>query len=348
MGITAVRSRSTRLVASTAVAAVLGLLACNATAGFSSITVFGDSLSDGGNDYLLTNHLVPPPPYDQRFTNGPTAVEVLAADLGLPLTPSLAGGSNYAYGGAQTGANNYLSISPSIPAQLQAAFGPGTGILPQVQGFVPPAGFGGPQSLVVLWGGPNDLFAGQQTGQAPAQIIATAMTNIATSVGLLYADGARTLLLPDMPDVGNTPLGLSSGNGPALTAFAVAFDSALQQTIAQLSQGHPGLDIIPFSTFNLLSSVLAKPSTYGFADTTHACFNGVTVCSDPNAFLFWDQDHPSAHAHAIIGDAFAAAVLAAVPEPGPLALFALGCAMLFAWQAPGRLVLLRIRPGATQ
>ena len=43
------------------------------------------------------------PPYAQRISNGPVAVEYLAGRLGVPLAPSLAGGTNYAVGGAATG-----------------------------------------------------------------------------------------------------------------------------------------------------------------------------------------------------------------------------------------------------
>src|SRR5436190_24175588 len=49
--------------------------------------VFGDSYSDSGNGYALTKK-PPSPPYAQRFTNGPTAVEVMATAWGLALRPS--------------------------------------------------------------------------------------------------------------------------------------------------------------------------------------------------------------------------------------------------------------------
>jgi phospholipase/lecithinase/hemolysin len=76
---------------------------------YSQLTVFGDSLADAGNVFLFSGGTFPPtPPYAQRLSNGLTAVEVLATDLGLPLTPSLAGGRDYAYGGAETGTGKLL------------------------------------------------------------------------------------------------------------------------------------------------------------------------------------------------------------------------------------------------
>ncbi|MBI3393045.1 MAG: hypothetical protein HY039_07635 [Nitrospirae bacterium] len=53
---------------------------------YNQIFVFGDSLSDDGNAYVLTGGLNPPsPPYAQRFSNGPVAVEYLAAWMGVGL-----------------------------------------------------------------------------------------------------------------------------------------------------------------------------------------------------------------------------------------------------------------------
>ena len=48
------------------------------------IYVFGDSYSDGGNDYALTKK-PPSPPYASRYSNGPTAVEYMAKAFGVTL-----------------------------------------------------------------------------------------------------------------------------------------------------------------------------------------------------------------------------------------------------------------------
>jgi hypothetical protein len=74
---------------------------------FTSLYAFGDSLTDVGNDYAVTFNTVPAPAIytdgtnTGRFTNGLNYLDVLAGDLGLgPLTPSVSGGTVYAYGGA--------------------------------------------------------------------------------------------------------------------------------------------------------------------------------------------------------------------------------------------------------
>lgn len=310
-------------------AAITAALACTystAAAGYASLTVFGDSLSDGGNDFVFTQGNYPPFPYAQRFTNGPTGVEVLAANLGLPLTPSLLGGTNFAFGGAETGTGNYLAVYPDVPPVINAIFSgppnfPATGMLAQVQSF---GGAFGPQSLVVLWAGPNDLFRALTLGQDPANTIGPAMGNLAQSVVLLYGAGARTILMPNLPDIGAIPFGLTSGDAAGLTAFSVAFDFFLNQTIDQLDVALPGLDIVKFDTFSALHGLIANPGAYGITDVTDPCVDAVaqTVCANPDQYIFWDLIHPTARTHQILGDQFTAAV----PEPTTLALLALGLA----------------------
>ncbi|HKD77364.1 MAG TPA: SGNH/GDSL hydrolase family protein, partial [Ktedonobacterales bacterium] len=75
-------------------------------ASYRAMYVFGDSLSDTGNVSLATLGLVPvSPPYaDRSFSNGPVWAQDLAQSFGLAtLQPSLAGGTDFAYGGANTG-----------------------------------------------------------------------------------------------------------------------------------------------------------------------------------------------------------------------------------------------------
>jgi phospholipase/lecithinase/hemolysin len=313
-----------KFLVAAATAFTLASVSFGASASYTSLTVFGDSLSDGGNDALYTGGNFPPLPYAQRFSNGPTAVEVLAGQWGFSLAPSLAGGSNYAYGGAETGIGNYLAVRPGLPPIINDLFSgvapyPATGTLAQVQSF---SGTFGPKSLAVLWAGPNDLFTALTLGQDPASIILPAMGNLAQSVVALYGYGARSILMPNMPDIGATPFGLASGNSAGLTAFSRAFDFYLNKTIDDLILQLSGLGIIKFDTFALLGRVEADPGAFGLTDVTDPCFDGITVCANPDQYLFWDDVHPTARGHQILGAGF----YTAVPEPGTLALLVIGIA----------------------
>ncbi len=71
---------------------------------YSTIYAFGDSLSDAGNDYIASDGVVPTGFVysDGRFSNGAVWVQDLAHKLGLgAVTPSLDGGHDFAYGGAE-------------------------------------------------------------------------------------------------------------------------------------------------------------------------------------------------------------------------------------------------------
>lgn len=277
---------------------------------YNSLYVFGDSLSDNGNAYLLTGGLIPPsPPYAQHFSNGPVAVEHLAAALGIGLSPSVLGGTNYAVGGATTG------TASTIPPLN------GTGISTQIGAFTAASPVFDPaQSLFVVWGGPNDFFL-----NPVAASIAPAVTNLANAITALAGMGAEHILVPNMPDLGTTPFGLSLGaaGSAGLTALSLGFNQGLAQMLGSLD-AVLAADIVPFDTFSLLADVRFNPSVYGFTNVSEQCL-GNPACTDPDTFLFWDGVHPTARGHAILGASFAAAV----PEPSSVALLLVGLTGIF-------------------
>ncbi|HEV2682566.1 MAG TPA: autotransporter outer membrane beta-barrel domain-containing protein, partial [Rhodanobacter sp.] len=105
-----------------AIAATLLFSSAAAATDFSKVIVFGDSLSDNGNlSQVLPGPSIQPP---LRFTTNPghVAIENVANALGSTLSPSLNGGTDYAWGGA--GVNNNSPGTPgSVPtltAQVNA------------------------------------------------------------------------------------------------------------------------------------------------------------------------------------------------------------------------------------
>jgi outer membrane lipase/esterase len=98
---------------------------------YTSETVFGDSLVDAGNFYIYKTTTKPDPVpayflpdaslgyFGGRFTNGYDYPDLLSLELfGVATRPSLAGGTNFAYGGARivdTGDN-----IPDLNAQITA------------------------------------------------------------------------------------------------------------------------------------------------------------------------------------------------------------------------------------
>jgi phospholipase/lecithinase/hemolysin len=327
-------------------AATLAASSTSAFAGpFTTLFVFGDSTSDTGNLYLLTTGLqpspVPAPPYfPGRASNGPVAAEYLSAALGLgPLLPALApGGTNYAVIGAATGdvplpgggtADNVAANLGSLPPGVVL---PPTGMSTAqlAQFFFQHPGHVDPNALFLIWGGFNDLGINPD----PAVAVQAAL-NIGMMIDTLYGAGARNFLVPNMIDLGLTP-----GNAafPVASVLSSAFNATLASQLAARS-ARPGISLIGFDTHALFNAVITSPQAYGFTNVDDECYQGPLLgfgsigqgCPMADTTLFWDRNHPSAAAHALLGAGFAAAVQPdAVPEPTTMVLAAVGVAALAA------------------
>jgi phospholipase/lecithinase/hemolysin len=151
--------------------------------------------------------------------------------------------------------------------------------------------------------------------------------------------GATHLLVPNLPDLGETPASIAAGPTAIALGHAasVAFNAGLASALGNLSLAFPDADITLFDTFGFLNNVLANADAYGFANTTGTCLTGgadsaastiSAACQalGPDSYLFWDGIHPTTHAHELLGVALAAAL--GIPEPSELALLALGVALL--------------------
>ena len=317
------------LLSAGVVALGAGLASPADAANYPALYAFGDSLSDAGNAYIATGGAEPAsPPYSAgRFSNGPVWVQDLAAQLGLgPLTASLAGGTDFAVGGAQTGTTPVHAANASdLPGQL-AAF----------QAAVPHPASG---ALYTLWIGANDLFSilgtpNITTAAAEAGARAAA-PNVVNFVAGLAADGAKNLLLVTVPNLGVVPAITMYGAAAeaAATGLSAYFDQALVQDVGAEAAG-AGMNLSVLDTFSLIDGAVANPTQFGFTNVTASCWTGNytgtsgALCSNTAAgqdqYLFWDHVHPTAAGQLIVADA----AYAEVPEPGSLLLLAGGIGAL--------------------
>jgi len=270
------------------------LLTLQAWAGFSSMYVFGDSLSavsGGGTQY-------PPPPgtsadnyWNGRFSNGRVWVEYLADLEGISFN------TNDDYSCFGDGSSSiYLTLFRG--------------------NFYPPPDLA--TSLCVFWPGCSDCFACAffHGTNSWSPYLPGIVTNITASVGFLYSQGMRTVLIPNAVDVSLVPFwttveelsaGTAEGNWilsmvAALHTNVVQYNAVLATAIGQLRAHYPDLTIYAPDFFTQFNFFLSHAGIYGMTTTsidaledqalTDKSFNG------PGAdYVFWDYLHPTTKVH---------------------------------------------------
>ncbi|HET7766929.1 MAG TPA: SGNH/GDSL hydrolase family protein [Burkholderiales bacterium] len=270
--------------------------------------VFGDSLSDPGNAFILTRNLEIPPfdslipsaPYARglfHFSNGPTWVEQLSfVDRALPtagpalLLPTVL--SNYAVGGArarQVGAFD-------LPTQVGLFVGDFHGQAPS-------------DALYIVFVGGNDLrdalLVLDPSGLASGAILKAALDSVRSSLLTLYAAGARNFFVPNAPDISLAPAVRLAGPQAEFGARLLSgqYNAGLELTLKGIETAL-GLSIVRLDVAALLNEVVAAPAAFGLTDAVDPCIRLNTVvnafCPNPGKFLFWDGIHPTVAGHHLL------------------------------------------------
>ena len=164
-----------------AVALCLGLQA--PVQAYDQLYVFGDSLSDTGNNGRWTFDSSSHPLYD----------EILANNIGTTLTPSAKGGLNYAQGGgvAVPGLDSDDTTQDQVKSYLAST-----------------GGKADPKGLYIHWIGGNDLAAAALSLNpiTAVEIATNSATQAASQVNDLLKAGAGTVVVPTVPNIGLTPV----------------------------------------------------------------------------------------------------------------------------------------------
>ena len=287
---------------------------------FERLVVFGDSLSDNGNLFAITNGGNPPAPpigaygvtfdgtnrfFPGRFTDGQNWVDYFPS-----VAPSVAhfspvtayfndGGTNFAVGG---------STSKDLTAQIHA-------YLFSLNGHTPA------NDLCVIWIGANDFAAGSLDPNATVD-------NIRAGIALLSKAGAKAFIVISVPDLALTPLVMATPtNIQAAKQFVFTVNTLLEVEILPFAWLHRiTVKIVDINA--IFIPLVLNPGRFGFTNSSGEAYNPPPAplspsnpVSDPNDYVFWDGFHPTTNVHHIAAEFIYETVASrrAFPESVPLA-----------------------------
>lgn len=301
-------------------------LSGSAQAQYSKMVVLSDSMSDTHRYFDFTQATLgkgfpAPPAYEGRFCNGPVAVEVLADKLGVQI-------ENYSFSGALSGYLTLLGIPLGVLSQVTEHLNrrslvpslPTVPLVGEVFSLIPGTGKADPKALYVIWTGPDDYYF---PGGMNSLTAYKAAANIQQAITSLYNAGARYFFVPSMPDLGITPRAKqlearNAGYIERASRYSQQFSDVLGKALDSSRARYPQAHIMGFDTLPFLKTEMDKARAQG-KNVTEAChpgglnltqFEERTVCPNPDDHLFWDDNHPTAEANRILGQAWAGAITA--------------------------------------
>jgi phospholipase/lecithinase/hemolysin len=273
---------------------------------YSSLVVFGDSLSDPGNAWILTRNqskapfdIIPSAPYaigGHHFSNGQTWIEQLAEKLGTDARPAyrFSGGTNYAVGGARAGRPGNTDLTAQVNLDLDMSVGGSD-----------------PNALYVIAIGGNDVrdaiqaYATDPSGATSGYLLHIALKSICRNLSNLAESGAHHFLVSTAPDLGLVPAVRLQGPQVQFLAntLSAKFNAGLAYKLAKLKQKY-GLDLKVLDLYGLIDNAVGDPAQFNLKVVGSTCIRiGVvaqSICSQPQGYLFWDGIHPTRAGHAII------------------------------------------------
>ncbi|KAF9986734.1 hypothetical protein BGZ75_001490 [Mortierella antarctica] len=289
------------------------------------LVVFGDSFSDNGNVYRISNGSWPVASSypDGRFTNGPNWADYVAMDGRFKM-------DNFAFGSATTDSETVQGYSGS-KANI-----PVPGFLQQINDLYLPGQ--SPENIdeldstlfVVNFQG-NDYYFDEDIGPKPV------LANIERGIHRLVEVGARHILVVENLDLGRLPYYLPNKTvSREYSALSRAQYHGYQQMIQRMAQkyGRPArrgrrsagrsnsfqtcrgeeeisskMDQRPETRVNVaffdlhtLLHRMASPQSLkrmGIADAEHGCLSddGKTRCPHPDQVFYYDSFHASTKVH---------------------------------------------------
>ena len=259
---------------------------------------FGDSLSDMGNAKASILNTPDVPPYWQgRFSNGEVWLGPMYDAYGLSSSigsGAASTGANRAFGGAQTGGGYAYLLIPNVGTQI-------SNYLSNVQATIPST------AVVSLWAGGNDFLY----GTANADTIAS---NMEAHIRQLAGAGARTLIVPNLPPLEDTPeiQSRSSSAQANIRSEVIDYNNQLSSIVANL-RVELGITIHTIDAWTIFGDITLNKGSLGLTNVQDAaCTGGSTllplpICNSASSiaanfdeYVFFDKAHPTRVMHEII------------------------------------------------
>lgn len=279
----------------------------------SQIYAFGDSYSDNGGSMKISSEIMKLPKlingasilpsdpksklyWNGRWSNGPTAVEVLATDLNIKLT-------DYAVGGATSGKHNYYDWIDKYKD---------TGVLGQVDSFKKSlAGQkADPKALYFIFVSANDYFAHMDFTLAGTikELSKQTVENIDTTTKELSSLGAKNFMIVNCTDLSVVPWEAINSRTSQAKEYTKDVDTELPGNLKILATTL-NVKITLFDYTAVSKKIRSNPSKYGIKEIDkpfERTYPNIVVGKDnPNEHYFWDEWHPTKVVHKIVGDEMA-------------------------------------------
>lgn len=274
----------------------------------SQLFVFGDSLVDDGNLYELTGGQFPSSAqgyYQGRFSNGKVFVEDLPDDLRMNgygrSTLTYNSDNNYAIAGAGTTYNYFLENDLGLDNQINHFLADQSQVATQSLNQISTPSVDG-DALYLIAAGANDYLPYDNQcnfsydENEAGTLISTVTQNLAQSVTQLSNAGARNFAVTGLADLSIAPeyARCSQEKRELLKNISLQHNLILN-AVLQVLEEQQGIDV----TFLDLNNILAR-SIQNFSNTHDACMAHPQECTNPDQYLFWDEVHLTAQAHAIL------------------------------------------------
>ncbi len=139
------------------------------------------------------------------------------------------------------------------------------------------------------------------------------VSNLSQDLSRLFAAGARNFLVFNLPLLGYTPR--YNGDPTTLVKKPIRSHNNLTRAVGTMLDGfqssNPAASVYRLDVATLVGQAIADPQSFGLVNVTKSAAPGLQPGAtsydtskevpNPNQYLFWDDLHPTAAVHAILG-----------------------------------------------